>query len=59
MGLFKKLLQFWKKDIEVPEIEFQEDWNKIDYDRSDIKLEDKDQREEYVRDMCRILFIGM
>ncbi|MBD5545885.1 MAG: hypothetical protein HDQ97_00525 [Lachnospiraceae bacterium] len=47
MGLIKKLLQ-WKKKQEVPEFEV-EDWNEIVYDREDYQIDDKNQRQEYVR----------
>ncbi len=46
MGLIAKLLQ-WKKNIEEPEYEI-EDWNEIVYDRDDLQIKDKRQREEYV-----------
>lgn len=47
MGLFKKLLN-WKKNISEPEYEI-EDWNEIVYDRDDLKIDDKQQRQEYVK----------
>lgn len=51
MGLFQKLLK-WKNALtgddedSVYEIE---DWNEIVYDRDDLQINDKEQREEYVR----------
>ncbi|MDD6492450.1 MAG: hypothetical protein PUG54_09605 [Firmicutes bacterium] len=47
MGLLKKLLS-WKKKIEEPEFEFV-DWNEIVYDRDDLQINDRQQREEYVK----------
>lgn len=47
MGLFKKLFQ-WKKNIDEPEYEI-EDWNEIIYDRDDLQINDRDQRQEYVK----------
>lgn len=47
MGLIKKLREL-KKKIQEPEFEI-EDWNEIVYDRDDLKINDKDQREEYVK----------
>ncbi len=47
MGFIKKLLQRKKKQ-EVPEYEI-EDWNEVVYDREDYQINDKVQREEYVR----------
>lgn len=47
MGLLKKLL-LWKKKIEEPEFEI-EDWNEIIYDRDDLQINDRQQREEYVK----------
>ena len=47
MGLLKKLFQ-WKKNMEEPEYEI-EDWNEVVYDRDDLQINDKDQREEYVK----------
>lgn len=47
MGLIKKLLQ-WKKNQETPEFEV-EDWNEIVYDRDDYQINDKSQRQEYVK----------
>ena len=47
MGLWKKFLQ-WRKNAEEPEYEI-EDWNEIVYDRDDLKINDRDQREEYVK----------
>ena len=43
MGLLKKLL-LWKKKIEEPEFEI-EDWNEIIYDRDDLQINDRQQRE--------------
>lgn len=47
MGLFKKLLN-WKKNMDEPEYEI-EDWNEVVYDRDDLQIDDKQQREEYVK----------
>ena len=47
MGLLKKLLQ-WRKDTQEPEYEI-EDWNEIVYDRDDLQINDRKQREEYVK----------
>lgn len=47
MGLFKKLFH-WKKKIEEPVYEI-EDWNEIVYDRDDLQINDKAQRQEYVK----------
>lgn len=47
MGFIKKLLQ-WKKNIEEPEFEI-EDWNEVVYDRDDLQINDRKQREEYVK----------
>lgn len=47
MGLWKKLLQ-WRKSREEPVFEI-EDWNEIVYDRDDLQIKDKKQREEYVK----------
>lgn len=47
MGLIKKLLN-WKKDVSEPVYEI-EDWNEVVYDREDLKINDKEQRQEYVR----------
>ncbi len=47
MGLIKKFLD-WKKNREEPEYEI-DDWNEIIYDRDDLEINDKVQREEYVR----------
>lgn len=47
MGLLKKLLK-WKREIEDPIYEI-EDWNEVVYDRDDLKIQDKNQREEYVK----------
>lgn len=47
MGFIQKLLN-WKKNIEEPEYEIY-DWNEIVYDRDDLNVHDKTQREEYVR----------
>lgn len=46
MGLIKKFLE-WKKNREEPEYEI-EDWNEIVYDRDDLVITDKKQREEYI-----------
>lgn len=47
MGLLKKLLK-WKKSNEEPVYEI-EDWNEVVYDRQDLKINNKEQRQEYVR----------
>ncbi len=47
MGLIKRLLQ-WKKDRQEPAFEV-EDWNEVVYDRDDYQINDKSQREEYVK----------
>lgn len=47
MGLLRKLLK-WKKNIEDPVYEI-EDWNEIVYDRDDLQINDRQQREEYVK----------
>lgn len=47
MGLFKKLFH-WKRKIEEPVYEI-EDWNEIVYDRDDLQINDKEQRQEYVK----------
>lgn len=47
MGLLKKLFN-WKKKIEDPVFEI-EDWNEVVYDRSDLKINDAQQRKEYVK----------
>lgn len=47
MGLLRKLLK-WKKDREDPIYEI-EDWNEVVYDRKDLQIQDKKQREDYVR----------
>lgn len=47
MSLLQKLLS-WKKKIEDPIYEI-EDWNEVVYDRDDLQINDKGQREEYVR----------
>lgn len=47
MGLLEKLLQ-WRKNTQEPEYEI-EDWNEIIYDRDDLQINDRDQREEYVK----------
>lgn len=47
MGLLKKILN-WKKNIEEPEYEI-EDWNEVVYDRDDLQINDKEQREDYVK----------
>lgn len=45
--MFKKLFH-WKKKIEEPVYEI-EDWNEIVYDRDDLQMNDKEQRQEYVK----------
>ena len=50
MGLFQKLAK-WKNSLiqrEDPIYEV-EDWNEIVYDRDDLQIHDKKQRDEYVR----------
>lgn len=47
MGLLKKILD-WKKKKEDPIYEI-DDWEEIVYVREDLEIDDKDQREEYVR----------
>lgn len=47
MGLIQKLLK-WKKNKEDPIYEI-EDWNEVVYDRDDLQINDKQQREEYVK----------
>lgn len=48
MGLIKKLLQWKKNKNEEPEYEI-DDWSEVVYDRNDYQINDKDQREEYVK----------
>lgn len=47
MGLLQKFRE-WKADREEPEYEIEE-WNEIVYDRDELKINDKQQRAEYVR----------
>lgn len=47
MNLFKKLFGK-KKKTEEPVYEV-EDWNQIVYDRDDLQINDKEQRQEYVK----------
>lgn len=47
MGLLKKLFN-WKKKTEDPVFEI-EDWNEVVYDRSELKINDTQQRKEYVK----------
>ncbi len=47
MGLLKKLFH-WKKNKDNPTLESDE-WGEVTYDRLDYKIENKDQREEYVK----------
>ncbi|MGN0377142.1 MAG: hypothetical protein ACI4ED_05865 [Suilimivivens sp.] len=47
MGLIQKFLN-WKKNREDPIYEV-EDWNEVIYDRDDLQINDKQQREEYIR----------
>ncbi len=47
MVLLKKLFN-WKKKTEDPVFEI-EDWNEVVYDRSDLKINDTQQRKEYVK----------
>ena len=48
MGLLKKLLNRWRKDIEEPEADFGE-WDDIIYERDELQVNDNKQRGEYVR----------
>lgn len=47
MGILQKLFK-WKKISEDVMYEI-EDWNEVVYDREDLQIDDKQQREEYVR----------
>lgn len=47
MGIIQKFLN-WKKNRENPIYEI-EDWNEIIYDRDDLQINDKGQRQEYVK----------
>lgn len=47
MGFLKKFLQ-WKQNIDDPVYEI-EDWNEIIYDRDDLQIHNRKQRQEYVR----------
>ncbi len=47
MGLLQKFRD-WKNDREEPVYEIEE-WNEIVYDRDDLQISDKKQREEYVK----------
>lgn len=47
MGLIKRLLK-WKKEKEEPIFEI-EDWNEVVYDRDELQINNKQQREEYVK----------
>lgn len=47
MGLLKKLFNL-KKKIDEPEFEI-EDWNEVVYDRDDLQIDDRQQRQEYVK----------
>lgn len=47
MGIIKKILA-WKKNRENPVYEL-DDWNEIVYDRDDLQIDDKGQREDYVK----------
>lgn len=47
MGLFKKLFG-WKKNREEPELASGE-WDEITYDRQDYQIDNREQRQEYVK----------
>lgn len=47
MKLLERLL-FWKKEEEDPLFEV-EDWNQVVYDRDDLQIHNRKQRQEYVR----------
>ncbi len=47
MGLLKKLWQRFRKDYE-PEYEYEE-WNEVVYDRDDLQINDREQRQDYVK----------
>lgn len=47
MGFLKKFLQ-WKQNMDDPIYEI-EDWNEIVYDRDDLQIHNRKQRQEYVR----------
>lgn len=47
MGIIQKILD-WKKNREDAIYEI-EDWNEIVYDRDDLQINDKEQRQEYVK----------
>lgn len=47
MGIIQKILD-WKKNREDVIYEI-EDWNEIVYDRDDLQINDKEQRQEYVK----------
>lgn len=47
MGFFKKLFK-WKKNTDEPIYEI-EDWNEVVYDRDDLQINNKQQRDDYVR----------
>ena len=47
MGLFKKLLA-WKKRREDSAYDI-EDWNEVVYDRDDLQINNKEQRQEYIK----------
>lgn len=47
MGIIQKILT-WKKNREEPIYEIG-DWNEIVYDRDDLQIDDKAQREDYVK----------
>lgn len=48
MGLLKNFLNWRKRAKEEPIYEI-EDWNEIVYDRDDVQIKDKNQRQEYVK----------
>lgn len=47
MGLIKKLIE-WKKKKEDPVYDI-EDWNEVIYDRDDLQINNREQRQEYVK----------
>lgn len=47
MGLFKKLIE-WKKRKEDPVYDI-DDWNEVVYDRDDLQINNKEQRQEYIK----------
>lgn len=47
MGLLKKLFR-WKKDREEPKLA-SDDWGEVTYDRQDYQIDNKEQRQEYIK----------